>query len=313
MNTLAFNEQNQIVLYQPDNAVSVEVRVDGDTVWLTQAQMTLLFNKDKRTISEHISNIFKEKELKADSVIRNFRTTAADGKNYVVNHYNLDVIISVGYRVKSKQGTLFRQWATQTLKSYMLYGYAVNSAYAANSINAVNNANAANNAYAINSLNVVNQRFERFEYRLSETERKIDFFVQTALPPMQGIFYDGQIFEAYAFVARVVKDAKKSIVLIDNYIDEQVLLLLSKRAQGVTAEIFTASVSAQLQLDIDKHNAQFSPVIITINKRFHDRFLLIDDVVYHIGASLKDLGKKLFAFSKLACPKEQLFPKPINQ
>jgi hypothetical protein len=203
------------------------------------------------------------------SVVANFATTATDRKIYQVEHYNLDMIISVGYRVKSNRGIQFRVWANHILKEYLLKGYAINP------------------------------RLERLEYRVTETERKIDFFVKTALPPIQGVFYDGQIFDAYKFISDLIKVAKKTVILIDNYIDESVLMLLSKRATNVDAIIYTARISSQLQLDLQKHNAQYQPIIANVLTRVHDRFLFIDDEVYHIGASLKDLGKKLFAFSKM--------------
>jgi hypothetical protein len=270
------NQKNEIILYQPDNTLQLEVMVKDDTVWLTQAQMVVLFGRDQSVISRHINNIFREGELNRSLVYANFAYTATDGKIYDVEHYNLDVIISVGYRVKSKRGTQFRIWATNALKDYILRGYAIN------------------------------QRFERIESfaietekRVSETEKKIDFFVKTALPPIEGIFYDGQIFEAYTFVSNLVKSARQHIVLIDNYIDETVLALLSKRCLDVTALIYTKNTSSQLSLDIQKHNSQYPTIEVEIFNKSHDRFLIIDDTVYHIGASLKDLGRKWFAFSKM--------------
>ena len=186
-----------------------------------------------------------------------------------VAYYNLDMIISVGYRIKSQRGIEFRIWATQVLKEYLMRGYAVN------------------------------HRIERLEYRIAETEKKIDFFVRTALPPVEGVFFDGEIFDAYAFASDLIKSAKKKIVLLDNYVDEKVLLLLSKRGAKVGAEVYTKKVSEQLQLDLARYNAQYEPITIRESGAFHDRFLIIDGTVYHIGASLKDLGKKLFAFSKM--------------
>jgi len=273
--TNANNHQNEIVLYQPDSSLKLEVRLEDETVWLSQTQMAELFLTTRNNITMHISNIFKEGELKNSVVCKDFLHTtrhgAIGGKTQVqsVKLYNLDVIISVGYRVRSKRGTLFRQWANRVLKDYLLRGYAVN------------------------------QRFERIEHRVAETEKKIDFFVRTALPPVQGVFFEGQIFDAYAFVADLVKSAKRSIALLDNYVDESVLLLLSKRASGVDAHVYIRKLSQQLQLDLTKHNAQYDPIIISQSSTFHDRFLLVDDTVYHIGASLKDLGRKLFAFSKM--------------
>jgi hypothetical protein len=263
------NANNEIILYQSDNAVQLEVMLENETVWLTLNQMSILFERDKSVISRHISNIFKEQELDKNSVVAKNATTASDGKTYLIEYYNLDVIISVGYRVKSKRGTQFRIWANKVLKDYLLKGYAVN------------------------------QRIENLERRVSATEDKIDFFVKTTLPPVQGIFYDGQIFDAYKFVADLVKSATKSIVLIDNYLDESVLILLSKRKENVKCQIFTNKISAQFKLDLEKFNAQYPPVEVKEFSKSHDRFLIIDETIFHIGASLKDLGKKWFAFSKI--------------
>lgn len=262
-------EKGEIVVYQPDEFMRLEVRMDEETVWLTQQQMMLLFNTTKQNVSLHINNIFKEGELEKNSVVKDCLTTALDGKNYHVKYYNLDVIISVGYRVKSNRGTKFRQWANKVLKEYLLRGYAIT------------------------------QRVERLEQRMSKTEEKIDFFVRTSLPPVEGIFFEGQIFDARVFVSDLIKSAKKSIVLIDNYLDETVPMVLSKRADSVSAKIITQKVSRQFQQDLDSHNLQYPPIEIEEKTGIHDRFLFIDDTVYHIGASLKDLGKKLFAFSKM--------------
>jgi hypothetical protein len=205
----------------------------------------------------------------SNPVIAKFATTATNGKVYQMEYYNLDVILSVGYRVKSNRGIQFRVWANQVLKNYLLKSYAVH------------------------------KRFERLESRVSETEKKIDFFVKSSLPPSQGIFYEGQIFDAYKFASDLIKLAKKSIILMDNYIDDSVLLLLTKRKKKVSVTIYTKKISPQLQLDLSKHNSQYDPIIINTSNAFHDRFLIIDNTVYYIGALLKDLGKKLFAFSKM--------------
>ena len=273
------NKKNEIILYQPDNTTQLEVLVESETVWLTQSQMTSLFETTKQNVSLHIRNIIKDGELKPDSTVKDFLIVQKEGEREVqriVSFYNLDMIISVGYRVKSRRGVEFRIWATQTLKDYLLRGYAIN------------------------------QRFERLEYRMTENEKKIDFFVRTALPPVEGVFYDGQIFDAYKFVADLIKSATKCIALIDNYIDESVLMLLAKRNKGVRAKIFTASIKPELQADIDAYNAQYPPVSIEIYTQSHDRFLMIDKDLYHIGASLKDLGKKLFAFSKMEMQANEL-------
>lgn len=263
-------EQGEIILYQPDETVKLEVHMEDETVWLTQAQMVELFCSTKQNISLHINNIFKEKELVKDSVVKKSLTTASDGKKYQTNFYNLDVIISVGYRVKSVRGTQFRIWANSVLKEYLLKGYSIN------------------------------QRLSELEKTVALHSEKIDFFVRTSLPPVEGIFFDGQIFDAYKFATDLIKTARKSLLLIDNYVDESVLLMLSKRNPGVSATIYTQKITPQLQLDLDKHNDQYPPINIRTYRNSHDRFMIVDDKeVYHIGASLKDLGKKLFAFSKL--------------
>lgn len=263
-------EKGEIILYQPNETIKLEVRLEEESVWLTQLQMAELFQTTKQNISLHINKIFKEGELNPLSVVKDCLTTAADGKNYRTKYFNLDVIISVGYRVKSLRGTQFRQWANQVLKDYLLRGYSIN------------------------------HRLQALERTVADHSQKIDFFVRTALPPIEGVFYNGQIFDAYKFATDLIKSAKQSLVLIDNYVDETTLLMLSKRESGVSATIYTSKISRQLQLDMERHNAQYPPVQIHTYKDSHDRFLLIDDKdVYHIGASLKDLGKKMFAFSKM--------------
>lgn len=227
--------RGEIVLYQPDDEVRLEVRLEEDTVWLTQAQMTELFQTTKQNISLHINNVFKDKELCADSVVKDFLTTAADGKNYRVKVYNLDVIISVGYRVKSIRGTQFRQWANKILKDYLLKGYSLNQRL-------------------VHFEEKVDARFQNYDRQIGNLTEKVDFFVRTSLPPVEGIFYNGQIFDAYKFAADLIRSAKQSIILIDNYIDESVLLMLSKREAGVKAEIYTRSISRGFQLDIDRLN-----------------------------------------------------------
>ena len=259
----------EVVLYNPDDTIRLEVRMNDETVWLSQAQMAELFATTRNNITLHISNIFKEGELEYDSVCKDSLLTASDGKKYKTKLYNLDVIISVGYRVKSLRGTQFRQWALKVLKDYLLKGYSIN------------------------------QRIERLEQRVTQTENKIDFFVRTALPPVEGIFFDGQIFDAYELACRLIKSAKRRIVLIDNYIDESTLLMLEKRNNGVTATIYTHSIGEQLQLDIARHNAQYRPITVLRYKKSHDRFLILDDDVYHVGASLKDLGKQWFAIMRM--------------
>ena len=207
------DNQNEIILYQPNNTIELEVRLENENVWLTQAQIAVLFGVKVPAISKHLKNIYDCGELEQDSTFSILENMGNDGKQtYQTKYYNLDAILSVGYRVNSRNATLFRRWATQILKDYMLKGYTVN------------------------------QRIERIEHRVTETEKKIDFFVKTALPPVQGVFFEGQIFDAYVFVSDLIKSAKKSIILIDNYIDESVLLLLSKRRSKVDAKIYTKQI-----------------------------------------------------------------------
>ena len=265
-------EKGEIILYQPGNSIELEVRLEAETVWLTQAQIALLFGVDRTVIVRHIGNVYKTHELDAVSTCAKIAQVQTEGKRTVmreVNYYNLDMILSVGYRVNSINATKFRQWANKVLKEYLLHGYAVN------------------------------QRIERLENRVSRTEEKIELFVRTSLPPMEGVFYEGQIFDAHVFASNLIKSAKRSVVLIDNYIDESVLVTLSKRENNVLAKIVTRSISDQFRLDLNRHNSQYPQIDVEERTDIHDRFLIIDGTVYHIGASLKDLGKKLFAFSKL--------------
>ncbi len=276
--------KDEIIIYQPDeHSISLEVRIEEDTVWLTQAQMADLFQTTRNNITLHISNIFKENELNEISVGKESLLTASDGKKYKTKFYNLDVIISVGYRVKSMRGTQFRIWANKVLKEYLLKGYAVN------------------------------KRIERIEndvYYLKEKSKEFDLQLKTSLPPNQGILFDGQIFDAYVFVSNLIKSAKTSLVLIDNYIDETVLTLLSKRITGVSATIYTKHITKQFELDIIKYNTQYQKIEIKHFSKSHDRFLIIDrKTVYHFGASMKDLGKKWFAFSKMEMPANEIITK----
>ncbi len=268
-------EQGEIVIYKSIDTTDfqLEVMVEDESVWLTQAQMSELFQTTRNNITLHISNIFKETELDEFSVCKDSLLTAKDGKKYKTKIYNLDVIISVGYRVKSLRGTQFRIWANKVLKEYLLKGYATN------------------------------HRIERIEnevYTLKKKVDEFDFQLNTHLLPNEGIFYDGQIFDAYKFVIDIVQTALSSIMLIDNYIDQSVLLLLAKRSKGVEVEIYTNEISEQLKLDIKRFNAQYPRIEVIKFTKSHDRFIIIDKkTVYHIGASLKDLGKKWFAFSKI--------------
>ena len=265
-------ESNEIVLYQPDETIKLEVRLENETVWLTQQQMAELFGTQRQAITKHLKNIFESEELERGSSSSILELLQKEGNRMVrrkVELFNLDVIISVGFRVNTKRGIQFRQWANRVLKEYLMKGYSVN------------------------------QRLERLEQRVTQTENKIDFFVKTSLPPVEGIFYDGQIFDAYKFANDLIRNAKQRVVLIDNYVDDSVLQMLDKRQQNVSATIYTKNFTPQLQLDVLRHNAQYAPITIQQFIKSHDRFLIIDDTVYHIGASLKDLGKKWFAFCKM--------------
>ena len=268
------NIKTELVLFSAGKIqLEVPVSTDAETVWLSQAQMVELYERDISVISRHIQNVFKEGEVDKK---RNLHFLQIANSDRPVAFYSLDVIISVGYRVKSKRGVEFRKWATSVLKEYLLKGYAVN------------------------------QRFERLEQRVSRTEEKIEFFVRTSLPPVEGVFFDGQIYDAYELASRLVKSARSQIILIDNYIDASVLTLLDKREASVAADIYTHQPNAQLRLDIERHNSQYAPIPVHVLARSHDRFLCIDDTVYHIGASLKDLGKKWFAFSRMEIKTETL-------
>lgn len=269
--------KNEIVVYQADEeSVRLEVRLNEDTVWLNRQQISVLFDRDIKTVGKHINNIFEEGELEKSATVANFATVQVEGGRKVerqIEYYNLDVIISIGYRVKSRRGTQFRIWANKVLKEYLLRGYAVN------------------------------QRFERIENDVNDIKSKlseIDFQIKTSLPPKEGIYFDGQIFDAYVFATDLIRTAKKSILLIDNYIDESVLLMLSKRHKHVKAVIYTSQITKETKLDQKKYSSQYPEIEIKLFSKAHDRFLIIDSQeVYHIGASLKDLGKKWFAFSKI--------------
>ena len=273
---------NEIVLYQPNETIQLEVRLQDETVWLTQQQMGELFGVNRQAITKHLKNIYETSELDESSTCSILELVQQEGNRKVrrsVAFYNLDAIISVGFRVNTRQGILFRQWANRILKDYTLRGYAIN------------------------------KRFEQLEQRVSQTEEKIEFFVRTSLPPVEGIFYDGQIFDAYTFISDRVREAKKRIILIDNYVDDSVLTILDKRDEGVSAKIYTKNISRQLTLDFEKHNAQYPPIEIEQFDRSHDRWLCIDDTVYHIGASLKDLGKKWFGFNRMEWTTDELLSK----
>lgn len=271
------NDGNEIILYQPDSTLSLDVRVENETVWLTQAQMSELFQRDRTVITRHINNIFNEAELEEKSNVQFLHIAKSDRP---VKLYSLDVIISVGYRVKSIRGTQFRQWANKILKDYLLRGYSVNQ-----------------RIQLMESR--IDHRLSEHDNQIKELAGKVDFFIRTSLPPKEGVLFDGQIFDAHRFVNQLVRSAKSRIILIDNYVDDTVLTQLDNRNEGVEAIIYTRRITATFQLDIDRHNRQYAPIEVRAVAKIHDRFMVVDDTLYHIGASIKDLGTKLFAFSKM--------------
>ena len=273
------DRENEIILYRPDSTLSLDVRVENETVWLNRNQLALLFDRDVKTIGKHINNALKE-ELDGLSVVANFATTASDGKTYQVEYYNIEMITSIGYRVKSKRGIQFRVWANKILRDYLLRGYSVNQRL-------------------IYMESRMDRRLSEHDKRLDELTDKVDFFIRTSLPPKEGVFFNGQIFDAHEFVCRLIRSANRRIILIDNYVDESVLVQLDNRNAGVSALIYTGEISRTLRQSINRHNRQYAAIDVRTAERIHDRFLIIDDTLYHIGASIKDLGKKLFAFSQM--------------
>ena len=276
---LQSDKENEIILYQPDSTLSLDVRVENETVWLNRNQIATLFDRDIKTIGKHINNALKE-ELDGLSVIAKFATTASDGKTYQVEYYNIEMITSIGYRVKSKRGVQFRVWANKILKDYLLRGYSVNQRL-------------------LYMESRIDRRLLEHDKRLDDLTDKVDFFLRTSLPPKEGIFFNGQIFDAHEFICRLIKSANKRIILIDNYVDESVLVQLDNRNADVSALLYTAEISRTFRQSINRHNRQYAPIDVRTAERIHDRFLIIDNTLYHIGASIKDLGKKLFAFSQL--------------
>lgn len=283
--TLMPGDGNEIILYQPDSTLSLDVRVENETVWLNRNQIAVLFDRDVKTVGKHINNALQE-ELAGLPTVAKFAIVQKEGGRTVtrnVEHYNLDVIISVGYRVKSKRGIQFRQWANKILKDYLLRGYSVNQ-----------------RLFHMESR--IDRRLSEHDYQIKELTGKVDFFLRTSLPPREGVLFDGQIFDAHKFVNQLIRSAKRRIILIDNYVDDTVLTQLDNRNEGVEAIIYTRRITAAFQLDIDRHNKQYAPIEVKAADKIHDRFMAVDDTLYHIGASIKDLGAKLFAFSKMGIP-----------
>lgn len=283
-------EKSVVIYKSEDDTIQHEVQLVDETVWLTRPQMAKPFDTTPQNVTMHVGNIYDEEELYEESTSKDFLLVQNEGgneKRRKAKFYNLDVIISVGYRVKSKRGTQFRKWANAVLKDYLLKGYAIDTRI-------------------MHLEERIDNRLIKHENQINELTNKVDFFVKSSLPPVQGVFCDGQIFDAYKFVTDLIKRAKSSIILIDNYIDETVLTMLDNRNAGVSATIYTARFSEKMKLALTKHNSQYQPINIEVFNKSHDRFLIIDDDVYLIGASLKDLGKKMFGFSKMEIGKERI-------
>ncbi len=275
------SQENEIILYQPDSTVKLEVRLENETLWLTQQQIADLFGTKRPAITKHLANIYKSGELDERSTCSILEHMGNDGtQRYTTKYYNLDAILSIGYRVNSRNATLFRVWSNKVLKEYLLRGYSINQRL-------------------MHMENRIDHRLSEHDSQIKELNNRMDFFVRTSLPKQEGIFFEGQIFDAYTLMCDLVRSAKKRIVMIDNYIDDSVFRQLDKRETGVEALIYTSSISRTLQQDLERHNSQYPPIKIKTFRKAHDRFLIIDNDVYHVGASFKDLGKKLFAFSRM--------------
>ena len=290
---IPIEEKGEIVLYQPDESVRLEVRLQDETVWLTQQQMAELFRTTKQNVSLHINNCFREGELTPDSVVKESLTTAGDGKNYRTKYYNLDVIISVGYRVKSPVGTRFRQWALAVLKDYLLRGYAVHQ-----------------QALALQQVNLridaQNDRLARIEDTVSQQQQQIDFVVHANEKPAELLIPTGCVWDAYTYLCGLVRSAVKRVVLIDNYVDERTLLLLDKRAAGVDCTVHTR-YTKQTELDFEKHNRQYEAIeYVQLPLAVHDRYLIVDDDVWLLGASVKDMGHGLCTVIKVGFAPEKV-------
>ena len=284
--------ENQIVVYQPNETVRLDVRLENETVWLTQLKIAELFGVQKAAISKHVRNIFASGELARDATVSKMETVQTEGGRSVVRtqeFFNLDVIIAVGYRVNSQRATQFRIWATKVLKEYLLRGYSVNA--------------------RLNQLeDTMHRNLARHDQRIATLEQKVDFFVQTQTPPLQGVFYDGQLWDARALVLKLIQSAKRSLILIDNWATPETLDLFAKKRKGVKVTIVTSEHYGKNHVphrklspaDIATFNAQYPRLAVRYNETFHDRFLIIDDKeLYLIGASLKDLGHKCFGFTKM--------------
>ena len=282
---MANETENQIVVYQPNETIRLDVRLEDETVWLTQAQLCDLFGVVKSNVSYHLKNIYETEELEYEATVQKIRTVRLEAGRRVsrdIEYFNLDVIISLGYRINSRLGIQFRQWATRVLKEVMIRGYSFSQ--------------------RLNQLeDKIDRRFSKHDDRLAVLEGKVDFFVQTQTPPLQGVFYEGQLWDACSLVEKLIGRAKKTILLIDSWVGPGTLDMLAKKRKGVVVEVVTSPRGNKLAAsDIAKFTAQYGGLSVKTSKAFHDRFLIIDDKeLYLIGASLKDLGKKCFGFTKM--------------
>ena len=290
---IPIEEKGEIVLYQPDDNVRLEVRLQDDTVWLTQLQMAELFKSTKQNISLHVNNIFREGELAKNSVVKECLTTASDGKNYRTKYYNLDVIISVGYRVKSSVGTRFRKWANAVFKDYLLRGYAVHQ-----------------QVMALQQINLridaQNDRLTRIEDTIEQQQQQLDFVVRANEKPEELLIPTGCVWDAYMFVCDLIRSARKQLVLIDNFVDDRVLTMLDKRNTGVAATVYTR-YTKQITLDFEKHNRQYAPIeYVQMPHAVHDRYLIVDYDVWLLGTSVKDMGRGLCTIIKVGFKPEEV-------
>ena len=292
-------EKGEIVLYQPEGEVRLEVRVENETVWLTQAQMGMLFERERSVIAKHIKNVFKEGELDERSNVQILHNTLSKFKP--TTFYSLDVIISVGYRVKSFRGTQFRQWANQVLKDYMLKGYAVNQRKISTDLQIADRLHEQRQLIERQGAEIADVRKSVAEQdsRLSAVEQRIDFFVNAAQAPTGGILATGTRFDGLVLIADLVKSAKRSVVFIDPFATIEVLKFAAMRAKGVQAVVYSARITPEFRAAADLHKKQYPGLDLKTMRTIHDRFLLVDDKVYHFGASFKDMGNEMTAFSVL--------------
>ena len=288
-------EKGEIILYQPNESIKLEVRIEDDMVWLTRAQMAVLCGRDVKTIGKHINNALQE-ELNPEllrskngltQVVAKFATTASDGKVYRVEHYSLDMILSVGYRVKSTQGVFFRAWANVILRNYFVNGYSFNH-------------------HLVALQERIDSRFTTLENCIEQHQEQIDFLIRREKPITEQVFSTGCVWDAYTYVSNLVRTATESVILIDPFVDERTLLLLDKRADNVSCTVYTR-YSQQIELDFQKHNQQCTPICrVQLPRSVHDRYLIIDNEVWLLGASVKDMGRGLTTVIKLSFTPEEI-------